>query len=185
MGRNGGSGGGDGGGKGNKAPGAWTPQADYGPGGWAKQPGAGGRPGRWAETSHTAGELGTAAARLAPAPPGTELGATSTRLGPPKQRLEPADALRQGRPGRQQEPSGQRPVFGPGATWTPWQSGSLAGHPGRDGCGVCGFGHRPRAPLSACAGPGLCTRVIAGDRFGQRRTRLVRRCARLAARGFA
>ena len=52
MGRNGG-GGGDGGGKGNRASGAWTAQADYGQSGWAKQPGAGSRPGRWTETPHT------------------------------------------------------------------------------------------------------------------------------------
>ena len=52
MGRNGGGSGGDGGGKGSRASGAWTAQADYGQGGWVKQPGAGGRPGRLAETPH-------------------------------------------------------------------------------------------------------------------------------------
>ena len=52
MGRNGG-GGGDGGGKGSRASGAWTAQADYGQGGWAKQLGVGSRAGRLAETPHT------------------------------------------------------------------------------------------------------------------------------------
>ena len=132
-------------------------------------------------TLHTAGELGTAIARLAPAPPDTELGTTSTRLGPPKQWLEPADALRQGRPGRQQGPPGQRTILGPCATRTPGQSRSLARHPGRDGRRACGSGHCPRAPLSGCTGPGPCLRAIAGDRLGRRKTRPARCSAKLAA----
>ena len=54
MGSNGGGGsGGDNGSKGGSASGAWTAQADYGQNSWAKQLGAGARPGRWAETPHT------------------------------------------------------------------------------------------------------------------------------------
>ena len=137
---------------------------------------------RGLDAPRAAGGLGTAAARLAPAPPGTELGTTGAGLGSPKQRLEPAGALRQGRPGRQQEPPGLRPVLGPGVARAPRRSGSLARSPGRDCCGARGSGHGPGALLPGCAGSGPCPRAVAGDRFGRRRTRLARRCVGLAAR---
>ena len=185
IGRNGGGGDGDGGGKGNRASGAWTAQADYGQGGWAKQPGAGSRPGRWAETLHTRpGGWGQPSPGWPQHPQALSWG-PGTGLGSPEQRLEPADALRQGRPEQRQEPPGQRPVLGPGAARAPRQSGSLAGHPRRDGRGARGFGHGPGAPLFGCAGSGPCPRAVAGDRFRRRRTWLARRCARLAVRGFA